>query len=108
MFRCPNCGNIVEGTMCPYCGYTVPVGMMGGASPEEQLRMYKTMRNGRLAWRFIFVLFELASFGVALLLCWLFTKLLDTDVFYRHSYLVIVVWVFIAYKIYQKMKQKIS
>lgn len=109
MFTCPCCGNTFEVNIphfvynrCPNCGHEFL------ATPYDQLRMYKTMRNSRLAWRFIFVLMELCSFGVALLLCWLFAKIIDTDVFQRHSYLVIAVWLYIAYKIYVVMKPKIA
>lgn len=109
MISCPNCGNAIEAPMpnyvynrCPYCGNEFLM------TPYDQLRIYRTMRNSRLAWRFVFVLMELCSLGVALLFCWLFARIIDTDVFERHSYLIIAVWLYIAYKIFQMMKPKIS
>lgn len=105
---CPNCGSNMVSTRpdyvwnrCNTCGYEFMT------TPYDQNRMYLEMRRGRVFWRFVFALAELASFSVSLLFCWLFAQMLDTDVFARHNYLIILVWVYVAYKIYKGMKPKI-
>lgn len=105
MYRCPNCGSVIpDGVMpvqCPYCGMQMQQNM------NMQYQMYKDMRRSKAGWRFVFVLLELCSFSVALFLCWVISKALDTDLFMRENYLIFVVWLFVAYQIYKKLKPRI-
>ena len=106
MFQCPNCGQQLDNmgyNMCPYCGASLNF----QNNANNQLEMYKMYVRERRMWRIVFVLLELASFFVALFFCWLFAKFLNTDIFERQNYLILVVWVFLAYKIYSWFRPRI-
>lgn len=103
MCRCNNCGSIVEQTMngvCPYCGFGLQLA-------GDQLEMYRSMLKERKMWRIVFLICEIASFFVALFLCWLVAQFLNTDVFERQNWLILAVWAYVAYKIYDKLRVKI-
>lgn len=105
MNRCPNCGNVFPPgyacQQCPCCGMNLM------ALQNMQYQMYKDARRSKAGWRFVFVVLELCSFSVALFLCWVISKVLDTDLFMRENYLIFVVWLFVAYQIYKKFKPRI-
>lgn len=99
MFSCPNCGFVHGmGPMCPNCGFN---------NAQMAFKMQQNAIRERRMWRILFVVLELASFFIALFLCWLFAKVLDTDIFERQSYWILLFWVFLAYKIYSWFRLKI-
>lgn len=104
MFQCPNCGGVVGHTRfgrCPYCGFDFSM------NAKNQFKMYKDAIRERRMFRAIFVLLELGSFFIALGFCFMIARILQTDIFRRESWLILAVWAYIAYKIYDKLRFKI-
>lgn len=107
--RCPYCGCEIFNqfpmagyAQCANCGHEFTM-----MSPEQSNvvdRMYQRARTSRTMWRVLFVLAELFSFFIALGCCWLFAKVLDTQVFVEHTVLIFVVWAGVVVWIYKKCK----
>lgn len=98
--QCQNCGAMMNGPMCQCCGWNAA---MMNSMMQERERMWRERRM----WRIIFVIAELASFFIALFLCWLFAHFMETDLFERQNWLILAVWVGVAYWIYKKLYLRI-